>query len=119
MSRTRPGLALALLIFMFSLAGIPPLLGFFAKLQVFLAAVHSGLFAFAAVGAAASTIGAFYYLKIVKTMYFDEPAPAFAGKTDLVEGGLIVAAALVISPVGWLLLRPLELWTTHAAQALF
>ncbi|MET0307125.1 MAG: NADH-quinone oxidoreductase subunit NuoN [Sphingomonas sp.] len=119
MSRTRPGLALALAIFMFSLAGIPPLLGFFAKLQVFVAAVHSGLFAFAAVGAAASTIGAFYYLKIVKTMYFDEPAPAFAGKTDLIEGGLIVATALVISPVGWLLLRPLELWTTHAAQALF
>jgi NADH-quinone oxidoreductase subunit N len=119
MSRTRPGLALALAIFMFSLAGIPPLLGFFAKLQVFVAAVHSGLFAFAVVGATASTIGAFYYLKIVKTMYFDEPAPAFAGKTDLIEGGLIVVAALLISPVGWLVLRPLELWTTHAAQALF
>jgi NADH-quinone oxidoreductase subunit N len=119
MSRTRPGLALALAIFMFSLAGIPPLLGFFAKLQVFVAAVHAGLFAFAVVGAAASAIGAFYYLKIVKTMYFDEPAPAFAGKTDLIEGGLIVVAALVISPVGWLLFRPLEAWTTHAAQALF
>jgi NADH-quinone oxidoreductase subunit N len=119
MSRTRPGLALALAIFMFSLAGIPPLLGFFAKLQVFVAAVHAGLFAFAVVGAAASAIGAFYYLKIVKTMYFDEPAPAFAGKTDLIEGGLIVVAALLISPVGWLVLRPLELWTTHAAQALF
>ncbi|WP_213980026.1 NADH-quinone oxidoreductase subunit NuoN [Sphingomonas sp. dw_22] len=119
MSRTRPGLALALAIFMFSLAGVPPLLGFFAKLQVFVAAVHSGLFAFAVVGAAASTIGAYYYLKIVKTMYFDEPAPAFAGKTDLIEGGLITVAALVISPVGWLLLGTLELWTTHAAQALF
>jgi NADH-quinone oxidoreductase subunit N len=119
MSRTRPGLALALAIFMFSLAGIPPLLGFFAKLQVFVAAVHAGLFAFAVVGAAASAIGAFYYLKIVKTMYFDEPAPAFAGKTDLIEGSLIVVAALLISPVGWLVLRPLELWTTHAAQALF
>ncbi|MBC9031569.1 NADH-quinone oxidoreductase subunit NuoN [Sphingomonas sp. JC676] len=119
MSRTRPGLALALAIFMFSLAGIPPLLGFFAKLQVFVAAVHAGLFAFAVVGATASAIGAFYYLKIVKTMYFDEPAPAFTGKTDLIEGGLIVVAALLISPVGWLVLRPLELWTTHAAQALF
>jgi NADH-quinone oxidoreductase subunit N len=119
MSRTRPGLALALAIFMFSLAGIPPLLGFFAKLQVFVAAVHAGLFAFAVVGAAASAIGAFYYLKIVKTMYFDEAAPAFAGKTDLIEGGLITVTALLISPVGWLVLRPLELWTTHAAQALF
>jgi NADH-quinone oxidoreductase subunit N len=104
---------------MFSLAGIPPLLGFFAKLQVFVAAVHHGLFAFAVIGATASTIGAFYYLKIVKTMYFDDPAPAFAGKTDLIEGGLITAAALVISPVGWLLLSTLELWTTHAAEALF
>jgi len=71
------------------------------------------------VGATASAIGAFYYLKIVKTMYFDEPAPAFAGKTDLIEGGLITVAALLISPVGWLVLRPLEIWTTHAAQALF
>jgi len=58
MSRTRPGLAVALAIFMFSLAGIPPLLGFFSKLQVFLAAVHAGLYVFAAVAAAASTIGA-------------------------------------------------------------
>jgi NADH-quinone oxidoreductase subunit N len=119
MSRTRPGLALALAIFMFSLAGIPPLLGFFAKLQVFVAAVHSGLFVFAAVGAAASAIGAFYYLKIVKTMYFDEPAPAFSGKTDPIEGALLVLAAAVISPLGWPLLGVLEVFTASAAKALF
>ncbi len=119
MSRTRPGLALALTIFMFSLAGIPPLLGFFAKLQVFVAAVHAGLFVFAAVGAAASAIGAFYYLKIVKTMYFDEPAPAFSGKTDPVEGALLVLAAAVISPLGWPLLGVLEVFTASAAKALF
>ncbi|WP_066794820.1 NADH-quinone oxidoreductase subunit NuoN [Sphingomonas soli] len=119
MSRTRPGLALALAIFMFSLAGIPPLLGFFAKLQVFVAAVDSGLFVFAAVGAAASAIGAYYYLKIVKTMYFDEPAPAFAGKTDPVEGVLLVLAAAVISPLGWPLLGYLEVFTASAAKALF
>ena len=119
MSRTRPGLALALAIFMFSLAGIPPLLGFFAKLQVFVAAVHSGLFVFAAVGAAASAIGAYYYLKIVKTMYFDEPAPAFSGKTDPVEGALLVLAAAVISPLGWPLLGYLEIFTASAAKALF
>ena len=119
MSRTRPGLAVAMLIFMFSLAGIPPLLGFFAKLQVFVAAVDAGLFAFAAVGAAASAIGAYYYLKIVKTMYFDEPAPAFAGKTDPVEGALLVLAAAVISPLGWPLLGYLEVFTASAAKALF
>ncbi len=119
MSRTRPGLALALAIFMFSLAGIPPLLGFFAKLAVFVAAVNVGLYAYAAVAAAASAIGAYYYLKIVKTMYFDEPAPAFAGKPDLVEGGLLVLSAAAISPIGWVLLIPLGAWTSLAAKALF
>lgn len=119
MSRTRPGLALAFAIFMFSLAGIPPLLGFFAKLQVFVAAVDAGLFVFAAVGAAASAIGAYYYLKIVKTMYFDEPGEAFSGKTDPVEGALLVVAAAVISPLGWPLLGQLELFTASAAKALF
>jgi NADH-quinone oxidoreductase subunit N len=119
MSRTRPGLALALAIFMFSLAGIPPLLGFFAKLGVFMAAVQAGLWVFAVVAAAASVIGAYYYLKIVKTMYFDAPAPAFAGRADAVEGGLIVLTATAISPVGWLLLGPLGLWTAAAARALF
>jgi len=119
MSRTRPGLALALAIFMFSLAGIPPLLGFFAKLSVFIAAMHSGLVVFATVGAAASTIGAYYYLKIVKTMYFDEPAPAFAGKTDIVEGGLIAISAVVISPIGWLVFGALGTWSLVAAKALF
>jgi NADH-quinone oxidoreductase subunit N len=119
MSRTRPGLAVAMAIFMFSLAGIPPLLGFFSKLQVFLAAVHAGLYVFAAVAAAASTIGAYYYLKIVKVMYFDEPAPAFGGRTDPVEGALLVLAAVVISPLGWPLLGYLEVWTGAAAKALF
>jgi NADH-quinone oxidoreductase subunit N len=119
MSRTRPGLALALAIFMFSLAGIPPLLGFFAKLQVFMAGVHAGLFAFVAVGAAASAIGAYYYLKIVKTMYFDEPAPAFGGRTDPIEGALLVIAAAAISPLGWPLLGQLQMWTGAAAKALF
>jgi len=119
MSRTRPGLAAALAIFMFSLAGIPPLLGFFAKLAVFVAAVQAGLIVFAVVGAAASTIGAYYYLRIVKTMYFDEPAAAFHGKPGIVEGGLIALTAAVISPLGWPLLLPLGAWTALAAKALF
>jgi hypothetical protein len=96
-------------IFMFSLAGIPPLLGFLGEVrQVFDAAVHAGLFRFAAVGIAASVIGAFYYLKIVKTMYFDEPARAFSGRSYRrrsdrgCRAGRLTAAA--ISPLGWPLL---------------
>ena len=119
MSRTRPGLALALAMFMFSLAGIPPLFGFYAKFAVFSAAVNAGLFPLAVIGIVASVIGAYYYLRIVKTMYFDEPAPAFSGSTGVVEGGLIAATALVISPLGYALIPFLGLWAGNAAAALF
>ncbi|AJP71863.1 NADH-quinone oxidoreductase subunit NuoN [Sphingomonas hengshuiensis] len=119
MSRTRPLLALALAMFMFSLAGIPPLFGFYAKFAVFEAAVEAGLFPLAVVGIAASTIGAYYYLRIVKTMYFDEPAAAFEGRTDAVEGGLIAAAAVFVSPLGYLLIPFLGGWAMLAAKALF
>jgi NADH-quinone oxidoreductase subunit N len=119
MSRTRPALAFALMMFMLSLAGIPPLFGFYAKFAVFEAAVEAGLFPLAVVGIAASTIGAYYYLKIVKTMYFDDPAPAFGGRTDPVEGGLIALAAAFVSPLGYFLIPVLGAWTTLAARALF
>ncbi|MEP9401164.1 NADH-quinone oxidoreductase subunit NuoN [Sphingomonas sp. VNH70] len=119
MSRTRPALALALAIFMFSLAGIPPLLGFWAKYAVFDAAVQAGLFPLAVIGIAASVIGAYYYLRVVKTMYFDDPAPAFQREPALVEGGLIAASAIVISPVGMFLMPALTAWTMTAARALF
>ncbi|MFZ5746069.1 MAG: NADH-quinone oxidoreductase subunit NuoN [Pseudomonadota bacterium] len=119
MSRTRPGLAAALAIFMFSLAGIPPLMGFNAKLEVFYAAVDAGMFPLAVAGIVGSVIGAYYYLRIVKTMYFDAPAPAFAGRAGVVEGGLIALSAAFISPIGWFVLAPLGAWTMTAAQALF
>ena len=119
LSRTRPALALALAIFMFSLAGIPPLFGFWAKYAVFEAAVQAGLLSLAVIGIAASTIGAFYYLRVVKTMYFDEPAPAFGREPALVEGGLTLAAAIVISPVSLFLIAPLSAWSLAAARALF
>jgi NADH-quinone oxidoreductase subunit N len=77
LSRTRPGLALALAIFMFSMAGIPPLAGFFAKIYVFLAAIDQKLYGLAVIGVLASVVSAYYYLRIVKLMYFDEPAPAY------------------------------------------
>src|SRR5690606_35332104 len=81
LSRTRPALAWCLLVMMFSLAGIPPLFGFWGKFVVFQAAVEADLVALAALGIAASVIGAFYYIKIVKIMFFDEPADTVRGRS--------------------------------------
>jgi len=119
LSRTRPGLAAALAMFMFSLAGIPPLFGFYPKFAVFQAATNAGLFWLAVAGAVGSVVGAYYYLKIIKTMYFDEPAPEFAPSDDKVEGGLIAIAAVIISPLGYLAIPALTAATLAAAKALF
>ena len=72
LSRTHPVLALGLMVMMFSMAGIPPLAGFFGKWYVFLAAVNAGLVPLAVIGVVMSVIGAFYYLRIIKIMYFEE-----------------------------------------------
>ncbi|PTQ11669.1 NADH-quinone oxidoreductase subunit NuoN [Sphingomonas oleivorans] len=119
LSRTRPALAAALAIFMFSLAGIPPLFGFWPKFVVFDAVVEIGLWPLAAIGIATSVIGAYYYLKIVKTMYFDEPAPAFAAADSKVENGLIALSAIAVSPLGYLAIPLLGAVTLNAARALF
>jgi NADH-quinone oxidoreductase subunit N len=96
LSRTHPGLALALAIFMFSMAGIPPLAGFFAKLYIFLAAIDAGLYALAVIGVLASVVGAFYYLRIVKLMYFDEPKESFDQPFGSEVLAVILVSALVI-----------------------
>ncbi|HEX8442737.1 MAG TPA: NADH-quinone oxidoreductase subunit NuoN [Allosphingosinicella sp.] len=119
LSRTRPGLAAALAMFMFSLAGIPPLFGFWPKFLVFNAAVKADLTWLAAVGIATSVIGAFYYLKIIKTMYFDDPAPAFEPGRDRINGAMIAAAAVFVSPLGYLTIPYLGAATQNAAAALF
>lgn len=119
LSRTRPALAAALAIFMFSLAGIPPLFGFYGKFAVFNAAIGAGLFPLAVVGYVASVIGAYYYLRVVKTMYFDDPAPAFAPMDNRLEGGLIAVAAVFVSPLGYLAIPLIGSWTVVAARALF
>lgn len=77
-STLHPKISLALAIFMFSLSGIPPLAGFFAKLYVFKAALSAGLFGLAILGILTSVVASYYYLKIVKVMYFD-PIPEFPG----------------------------------------
>jgi NADH-quinone oxidoreductase subunit N len=77
LARTKPVMAFFLAILLFSLAGIPPLAGFFAKFYVFLAAIQAGLFALAVIGVVTSVVAAYYYLAIVKIMYMDEPARPF------------------------------------------
>ena len=86
---------------MFSLAGIPPLAGFFAKFYVFLAAVREGLWPLAIIGVLASVVGAYYYVRIVKIMFFDPPRERFAAiqaKAGLVIG---VAGLAVLLYVVW------------------
>jgi NADH-quinone oxidoreductase subunit N len=77
LARTNGFMAFVIAMMMFSLAGIPPLAGFFAKWYVFLAAINGGLYGLAVIGMLASTVAAFYYLRVVKIMYFDEPARPF------------------------------------------
>ena len=77
LSKRNPLMALALAVFMFAMAGIPPLGGFFGKFYIFIAAVNAELYTLAVIGVLASVVGAFYYLRIIKVMYFDEPGEPF------------------------------------------
>ncbi len=105
LARTRPAMAFLLGTILFSLAGIPPLAGFFAKYYVFLAAIQSGLYALAVIGVVASVVGAYYYLRIVKIMYFDEPEgvfeplPAELGAVLGISGVLMLAFVLIAAPL--------------------
>jgi NADH-quinone oxidoreductase subunit N len=94
MAQTRPGYAFVFAMLMFSLAGIPPLAGFFAKFYVFLAAVQAGLYPLAVIGVVASVVGAYYYVRIVKIIYFDEPAPAFEHDMGASLAGIISGAGV-------------------------
>lgn len=96
LARTNAPMAFFLGAMMFSLSGIPPLAGFFAKWYVFLAAVQAKLFVLAVIGMLASTVAAFYYLRVVKIMYLDEPAKAFDKASPAVRAVLWVAGLLVI-----------------------
>jgi len=77
LARTNPTMAFFLAMLLFSMAGVPPLAGFFAKFYVFLAAIKAGLYVLAVIGVLASVVGAYYYLAIVKTMYFDDAVEGF------------------------------------------
>jgi NADH-quinone oxidoreductase subunit N len=106
LSTTNPFMATIFTILMFSLAGIPPLAGFFAKYFVFVAAIEAKLYALAIIGILSSVVGAFYYLRVIKLMWFDEATGEFArvsGSLRLVFGvsGLLVLAYVFIGgPIG-------------------
>lgn len=106
LSRRAPGLAFVMLLLMFSLAGIPPTVGFYAKLAVLQAVVEAGLLWLAVVAVLLSLVGAFYYLRIVKTVYFDEPTdtsaiePRAGAKAVMaVNGALVLLLGLVPGPL--------------------
>jgi NADH-quinone oxidoreductase subunit N len=119
LSRDRPGMAMALAVCMFSLAGIPPLAGFLGKFYVFRAAVDAGLVWFAVAGVVLSVVGAYYYLRIVKILYFDEPAPGFdASPSPAVASVAAVCAILLLFFVVPFLSAPVLTSATAAAAAL-
>jgi NADH-quinone oxidoreductase subunit N len=96
LARTHPAMAFFLAMLLFSLAGIPPLAGFFAKFYVFLAAIKAGLYVLAVIGVLASVVGAYYYLSIVKIMYFDEPVRGFESMPGLLRLVLGVSGLTVM-----------------------
>ncbi|MFZ0497247.1 MAG: NADH-quinone oxidoreductase subunit N, partial [Methylocella sp.] len=96
LARTDGGMAFFLATMMFSLAGIPPLAGFFAKWYVFNAAIQAQLYPLAIIGVLSSAVAAFYYLRIVKIMYFDEPAPAFDRPAPALRIVLAASSILVV-----------------------
>jgi NADH-quinone oxidoreductase subunit N len=117
LSRTNPLLAFFFAMLLFSLAGIPPLAGFFAKFYVFTAAIKAGLFTLSVIGVITSVVGAFYYLNVIKVMYFDEQAEA----TDAVRIELrtVVAVTALFNMLFFAYPGPLVSAATAAAKSLF
>ena len=117
LSKTHPMMAFILAMLMFSLAGIPPLAGFFAKWYVFVAAVEAKLYALAVIGVVTSVVGAYYYLRIVKIMYFDEAKAPFLPMSAAIR--LVVGVSGVFVLAFWLYPAPLVTRAVAAAQSLF
>jgi len=117
LSRTNPLLAFFFAMLLFSLAGVPPLAGFFAKWYVFVAAIKAGLFTLSVIGVLTSVVGAYYYLSIVKTMYFDEPLT----KLDpaRIELRTVLAVAGLFNILFFAYPGPLVSAATSAARSLF
>ena len=118
LGKSNPLLAATLVVFMFSLAGIPPLAGFFGKLYVFVAAIEAQLYALAIIGVVASVIGAFYYLRIIKVMYFDEPVDHFDTPIGR-EMTFVIGVTSVIVILFFVYPAPILTSAAAAAAALF
>jgi NADH-quinone oxidoreductase subunit N len=117
LARTHPAMAFFMAMLLFSLAGIPPLAGFFAKFYVFLAAIKAGLYVLAVIGVLTSVVGAYYYLAIVKLMYFDEPVKSFERMPGLLR--LVLAVTGLINILFFAYPGPLLGAATAAAKSLF
>lgn len=117
LGKTNPGMAFALAMMMFSLAGIPPLAGFFAKWYVFVAAVEAKLYALAIIGVLTSAVGAFYYLRVVKVMYFDEAKESFEPMGAVLQG--VIGVSAIFTLFFWLYPAPLVSAASAAAKSLF
>ncbi len=117
LSRTNPMMAFLFAMILFSLAGIPILAGFFGKLYVFLAAVEAKLYALAVIGAVASVVGAYYYLRIVKIIYFDDPAERFEPMT--LELKIVLGVCGVFTIVFIAIANPILTAASTAARSLF
>lgn len=117
LSKTKPWMAFAIACAMFSMAGIPPLSGFFGKMYVVIALVNAHLVWLAVFGVATSVVSCYYYLKIVKIMYFDEPTPAFdGGNSLLLRLATIIGTAVTL--LFFLLPTPLVDYAKMAAGSL-
>ncbi len=118
LARSQPVMAFAMLLFMFSLAGIPPLAGFWGKLYIFIAAVEAKLYIPAVLGVLASVVASYYYLRIVKVMYFDEPAEALDQPIFGVNRAVAFVAAILVALFS-LVPQPLSVVAAAAAKGLF
>ena len=97
LSKNHPMLALSFLIILFSLAGIPPLAGFFAKFYIFMAVIEAKMYALAIIGLVTTVVSAFYYLRIIKVIYFDKPSKPFDENYDWgLKGSLILSSILIL-----------------------
>ena len=118
LSKTHPMVALAFAIFMFSMAGIPPLAGFFGKLYIFLAAIEAELYTLAVIGVLSSVVAAFYYIRIIKVMYFDDATDVLDHPIGKELGSVLLARAL-LSCLFFVFPGPLLNAAQVAAKALF
>ena len=118
LGQTHPMLALGIVVFMFSMAGIPPLAGFFGKFYIFIAAIEAGLYALAIVGVLTSVVAAFYYLRIVQMVYFEEPDDPL-DKPVSRDLGLVIAATGLVIVLFFVYPTPILNGAAAAAASLF